>query len=103
MALVRQISEETIGRLNSLYEAGNWWKTLVDHPNTFVAVRPNNTISVYGGGGSIARISFQGTQPSLRVHVKYLAELPQRLPKQRPSMLPPKSSPAHTICRSKEH
>lgn len=76
MALIRQISEETIGQLNSLYEAGNWWKTLVDHPNTFVAVRPNNTISVYGGGGSIARISFQGNQPSLRVHVKYLAELP---------------------------
>lgn len=76
MPLARQLNNTTIDQLNQLYVSNTWWTTLADHPATFVAARPNQALNVYAGGGSIARVSFQGDQPSLRVHVKYLAELP---------------------------
>lgn len=76
MPFQRNLNDKTITALNELYQKQSWWKALVDHKETFVAVRPNSELNVYAGGGSIARIGLARKYPFLRVNVKFLVDVP---------------------------
>lgn len=58
--------------LNKIYaQEGSWWRRLADSPNVFVGIR-NQSLNVYSGGSSIARVSFPVGGLSCRVHSEFL-------------------------------
>jgi len=60
---------DVLNRLSS--EEGTWWKTLIQAPKVFIAVRKNE-LNAYCGGASLGRISWRKGALSFRVHVEYL-------------------------------
>lgn len=80
MAFNRFLSPQFIDRLNALYrDEGSWWRKLVDDPEVFVGIR-NDAINAYAGGGSVARVEWNGASIRLLVHIKYLV-FPPSIPR----------------------
>jgi len=72
MPFVRSLDRRIVDALNKLSsEQGNWWRTLVEDPRVFIAVR-RNELNAYFGGASLGRIAWKNGALSFRVHVEYL-------------------------------
>lgn len=59
-----------IAALNKEYNAGGWWRQIVDDKELFIAIR-NEYINVYYKGNSLLKLSFNG-QLVAETHYKYL-------------------------------
>lgn len=72
MSFVRSLDRKIVDALNRLSsEEGSWWRTLVEDPKVFIAVRKNE-LNAYFGGASLGKIAWRRGAPSFRVHVEYL-------------------------------
>ena len=68
----RGLTDDFVCKLNDLYgQEKNWWKELVDDPDTFVAIR-ENYVNVYYRGASLALVQPSGSGVAATVHYKYL-------------------------------
>jgi hypothetical protein len=73
MPFTRRLVREFTDALNELYLQGTWWRKLADADakDVFLAVR-NDRLNAYAGGGSIAKVSWEGGKVHLEVHEEYL-------------------------------
>lgn len=72
MPFVRSLDPKLADALNKLStQERSWWKTMIDDPKVFIAVR-RNELNAYCGGASLGRIAWKKGVLSFRVHVEYL-------------------------------
>ena len=67
----RGLDDEFVEALNREYAKDGWWRTLVDDPELFVAVR-DNRVNVYCRGCSLAEVRLEAGEVVGRTHYKYL-------------------------------
>src|ERR1035437_8746063 len=73
MPFRRSLSDQFIKRLNQEREhTESWWSKMVTSPSVFMAIRPNDVISAYVGGASLAKVAWRNGRIELEVHRKYL-------------------------------
>ena len=67
----RGLSDEFVEALNREYAKAGWWRTLVDDPELFVAIR-DKRVNVYWRGCSLAEVRLEADEVVGRTHYKYL-------------------------------
>ena len=67
----RGLDDDFVEALNREYAEDGWWRTFVDDPELFVAIR-DNRVNVYWRGCSLAEVRLEAGEVVGRTHYKYL-------------------------------
>jgi len=75
----RGLTDKFVSKLNGEYEAGGWWKDIVDNKELFVAIR-DEYINVYWNGCSLLKLWMAGNDLIGETHYKYLLDPDMKKP-----------------------
>lgn len=67
----RCLTQDFVEQLNEMYDQGGWWRTFVEDPQLFVAIR-DNYVNVYYRGCSLVRLTSSRQGVVGEVNYKYL-------------------------------